>query len=148
MKVILLQNVPKLGQKGDVKNVNDGYALNFLIPQKKAKNATEGEIAKMKHSREMNVQNEKALQSEVKKILSEIEGKTIKIIEKANEKGHLFAQVHLVEIADAIHEQLDIKKVSEDWINLEKPIKETGEFKINLEAYGKKAILNLVIESK
>lgn len=146
MKVILIQNVPKLGQKGDIKEVNDGYARNCLIPSQKAKPVTTGEVKNIQNLKEHKSKEGNVLINKVKVIFSQLEKKEILISEKANEKGHLFAQVHVKEIADAIGNLgFDI---SEDWINLEKPIKELGEFNIPLEAFKQKGSVRVKIEGK
>ena len=146
MKVILLQNVAKIGQKGDIKEVSEGYAINYLLPRKLAKFADKSAIKETEEGKKARSQKEEALQSRVKAILAKINGQTIEIIQKANEKGHLFAQVHIKEIADAIAEK-GFKEISEDWINLKNPIKEVGNHEINLEAYGAKAKIHLVIKT-
>jgi len=147
MKVILLQNVSKLGQKGDIKDVSEGYAGNFLLPRGLAKFASQGEVKSLKNQKDKQKQQEDTIQKTTKDLLSKIAGQKISLKENANEKGHLFAQVHLREIADAISSQLAVE-ISEDWINLENPIKEIGEFDIKLEAYSKKVQFKLFIEKK
>jgi large subunit ribosomal protein L9 len=146
IKVILLQNIPKLGLKGDVKNVSDGYARNFLIPQNKAKLVTGGEIKDINNKKEQKNKKTEVLHNKVKEIFTQLANKEVVIKEKSNEKGHLFAQVHIKEIADAIGDLgFDI---SEDWINLKDPIKEIGEFDIPLEAFGEKGKVKVKIEAE
>ncbi len=145
MKVILLQNVSKLGQKGEIKNVSEGYANNFLLPRGLAKFASTNEIKRLQKESQKKEETQMKIQEETKKILDDISGSKITIKEKANEKGHLFAQVHIKEIADAISKQLGFD-ISEDWINLKNPIKEIGEFNINLEAYHQKIKIKVYIE--
>jgi large subunit ribosomal protein L9 len=147
MKVVLLQNVPKVGQKGDIKNVSDGHANSFLIPRGLAKFASPAEVKKIENQKKKQKQQKETIAKSAKDILNKISGSKISIKESANENGHLFAQVHLKEIADAISSQLK-EEVSEDWINLQNPIKEVGEFDINLEAYGAKTKIKLFIEGK
>jgi large subunit ribosomal protein L9 len=143
MKVILLQNVPKLGQKGDIKEVNEGYARNSLIPRKLVKTATPAEVRKIRDEQNRNKSMQQKVQNRAGNIIRQIDGREVIITEKANEKGHLFAQVHLAEIANAIGDLgFDI---SEDWIILEKPIKETGEFQIPVQAYGEKGAVKVKI---
>lgn len=135
MKVILLQNVPRLGQKGDIKDVSEGYAMNMLIPRKLVKFATDSDIKQVKNQKDSKNKKSDLLQNKAHGLINAVNGKNITIKQKANEKGHLFAQIHIKEIADAIGE-LGFN-ISEDWINLEKPIKEVGEFTIEIAAYGK-----------
>jgi large subunit ribosomal protein L9 len=127
--------------------VSDGYPSSFLIPRGLAKFASTGEVKKVENQKKKKKENDATIQKESKGRLEKISGSKISIKENANEKGHLFAQVHLKEIADAISSQLN-EEISEDWINLETPIKETGEFDINLEAYNKKVNIKLFIEAK
>ncbi|MFW5888062.1 MAG: 50S ribosomal protein L9 [Bacteriovoracia bacterium] len=147
MKVILLQNVPKVGQKGEIKDVSEGYARNFLLPRKLVKFASPAEVKSLQQQNKKKQEKDATIQKEAKDRLVKISGSKISIKEPANEKGHLFAQVHLKEIADAISSQLG-EEISEDWINLTNPIKEVGEFDIDLEAYGKKVQVKLFIEGK
>lgn len=144
MKVILLQNIPGLGQKNDVKEVSEGYAMNMLIPRKMVKFATSGDIKNIQSTKDKKLKNSEILQSKVHKLLSQIEGKNIIITAKSNDKGHLFAQIHSKEIADAIGDLgFDI---SEDWIVLDKPIKEVGKFAIEISAYKKSVIVKLEVK--
>jgi large subunit ribosomal protein L9 len=147
MKVILLQNVKKLGLKGDIKEVSEGYASNFLFPRQLAKFASHGEVKSLVHDKNKKKAQEDTIQKTTKDLLVKITETKISLKMNANEKGHLFAQVHLKEVADAISNQLNTE-ISEDWVNLENPIKETGEFDIKLEAYGKKVQIKLFIEKK
>lgn len=147
MKVLLLQNVSKLGQKGEVKNVNDGYAHNFLLPNNLAKFVSEGEAKKLsKISNKIKAKESEQI-TKTKAILKNISGSKITLKEKTNNVGHLFARVHRDEILKAIINQLGIE-IEKDWIKLSDPIKEVGEFDINIEAYGKKIKLKLFIEEK
>jgi large subunit ribosomal protein L9 len=143
MKVILLQNVPKLGQKGEIKDVNEGFARNSLIPRKLVKTATSAEIKKIRDEENRNKSMKQKVQNKAGNIIRQLNGREVEIKEKANEKGHLFAQVHLTEIADAIATLgFDI---SEDWIILENPIKEIGEFEVPLQAYETKGKIKVVV---
>jgi large subunit ribosomal protein L9 len=143
MKVILLQNVPKLGLKNEIKEVSEGHAINFLIPKRLAKFATVEAINKVITEKVIKTKKTELLHTKAHGLLNKVDGKEVVIKTKANEKGHLFAQVHIKEIADAIGNiGVDI---SEDWIDLENPIKSIGEFPISLEAYGKRVEILLKV---
>src|SRR3989344_1402847 len=102
MRVIFLKDVPRVGKKYDLKEVNDGYAVNFLLPGKLATAATKGAIAELeRRKKEISIERE-VQENLLVKNLEEIEGKTITIKEKADEGGHLFAQVHKKEIIEAL----------------------------------------------
>jgi large subunit ribosomal protein L9 len=143
MKVILLQNIPRLGLKNEIKEVSEGHAINFLIPKKMAKFATVEAVNRVNTEKVIKTKKTELLHAKAHGLLNQIDGKEVIIRAKSNEKGHLFAQVHIKEIADAIG-NLGVN-ISEDWIDLENPIKSTGDFSIPLEAYGKRIEILLKI---
>jgi large subunit ribosomal protein L9 len=129
MKVILLADVPGMGHKYDVKEVADGYAVNYLFPRKLADTATDQKVAGIK-TRQVQAQEERKIQSDLlEKNLKVLEGVTVVFTEKANEQGHLFSGIHTKELVDALATQARVA-VPEESIMLEDPIKELGEFTI------------------
>ena len=145
MKVIFLQDVPKVGRKHDVKEINDGYVMNFLIPRKMAVLATSSAVAELE-KRKKNIEIERGVQeSLLLKSLEEIKGKIVKIKGKANEKGNLFKSIHKKEIVEEMHKQHHAG-ISEEFIILEKPIKEIGEFEVPISIKGKNSSFKLVVE--
>ena len=131
MKVILLENIKDFGQIGDVKNVSDGYARNFLLPRKMVKAATKNsmkEVDSLKAKRVIMIEAEKknALQATEK-----LKGLAIEIIRKATKTGKLFAGIDKEDLVK------EIKKISgvqlqEEMIGHEEPIKHIGEHLIDL----------------
>ena len=145
MKVIFLQDVPKVGKKHDVKEINDGYVMNFLFPRKLAVPATPNAIAEL-DKRKKNIEIEREVQTDLlQKNLEEIKGKVIIIKGKANEKGSLFKAIHKKEIVEELRKQHHAE-ISEEFIVLEKPIKEIGDFEIPIEIKHKKSSFKLVVE--
>lgn len=146
MKVIFLKDVPRIGRKGDTKEVNDGYATNFLLPRKLA------EIATPKALKELEVKNnqikvERAVQDELlTKNLEEIKEKVVTLEAKAGEKGSLFSSIHKKDIAEAMFKQHHIT-LDEEFIVLDKPIKTTGEFEIKLSIKNKTSSFKLIINA-
>lgn len=145
MKVILLKDVAKIGQKGSVKEVSDGYALNYLIPHGLAEQATPGKIA----AHEATQKKEEAARamevSAVATTVKSVEGAKIQISARATEKGGLFKAITREDIAKALLDQRRAK-LSPDAIALEKPIKEVGEHPITIKASGAEAHIMLSIE--
>lgn len=131
MKIIFLQDVPNVGKKYEVKNVSDGYARNFLFPRKLAEIATSKAIKLFEQKRKRTEEEKKIQEDLLEKNLASLEGIKITIKEKTNEKGHLFATIHPKEIAEAVKTQNHID-IPEDMIELSKPIKERGEYKIKI----------------
>lgn len=147
MKVILLKDVPKLGKKYDIKEVNDGYARNMLFPKDLAEVATPQAIARLeKHQNTIRVFKE-VEENLLLKNLAELSGLTITLKEKANEKGHLFSSIHTDEIVNALKREHRVD-ISPDIINLDKPIKELGTFSVPISVKGKKGSFTLIIEKQ
>lgn len=152
MKVIFLQDVPRVGKKYDIKEVNDGYAVNFLFPQKLAMGATLKAIAKIEKRKKKIIIEREVREDLLAKNLDEIKNKTITIRVKADEKGHLFSAIHEKMITEAMEKEHHAQ-IDEKFIILEKQIKEIGEFeipiKIKTTATGgatKKSSFKLIVE--
>ena len=144
MKIIFLHDVPRVGKKYDVKEVNGGYAMNFLLPRKLAEPATTKSLA-MLERRKKEIAIEREVQEDLlMKNLEEIKDKVVTIKVKADERGHLFAQVHKKEIIEALKAQ-EHADIGEEFIVLEKPIKETGEHEIPISIKGKKSSFKLIV---
>ena len=145
MKVIFLKDVPRVGKRHDIKEVNDGYAANFLFPRKLAEPATPKAVKELE-IRKKEIEIERAVQDELlNKNLEEIKNKTIKISAKADDKGHLFSAIHAKTLVEEMHKQHHAE-ISEEFIVLEKPLKEVGEFEIPIKIKGKKSSFKLIVE--
>ncbi|MEK7569724.1 MAG: 50S ribosomal protein L9 [Patescibacteria group bacterium] len=144
MRVIFLQDVPRVGRRFDVKDVNDGYAMNFLLPRRLAEVASEKNLKELEE-RKKQIIVEKEIQEELlEKNLEELSGKVVNMKAKADEKGHLFSGIHKKEIVEALGKMyIEIK---EELIDLEKPLKTLGEFEIPVKVANKKSSFKLVIE--
>ena len=131
MQVILLEKLAKLGQLGDVVKVKDGYGRNYLIPQKKAKRATEANLAEFQAKR---VELEKA-QAEIlvqaQARAEKINGANIRIAQKAGVDGRLFGSVTTGDISDALKAAgFDVAKSEVRMPN--GPLKAVGEASVDL----------------
>lgn len=145
MKVIFLHDVPRVGKKYDVKDVNDGYAMNFLMPRKLVIAATPKSIAELERNKK-EIKVEREIQEDLlMKNLEEIKGKVITIKTKTNGKGSLFSSIHKKEISDAMKSE-HRAEIHEDFIVLEKPIKETGEYDIPVSIKNKGTSFKLIVE--
>ena len=147
MKVIFLKDVPRVGKRYDIKEVNGGYATNFLFPQKLALPATPKAIAELEKKQKEIVVEREMQESLLIKNLEEIKGKTITIKGKANDKGHLFSAIHKKEIIEAMQAENRVE-IGEEFIMLDKPIKEIGEFEIPIEIKHKKSSFKLIVEEE
>ncbi len=130
MKVILLEDIEKLGKKLEIREVADGHALNFLIPKGMAKKATKETLKWLKVQKEIS---EKKSEEELKKtqeFASSIDGQELIIPIKIGEEGQLFESINSQKIAEKIKELgFEVKK---NQIDLVEPIKELGEFPVKI----------------
>lgn len=145
MKVILLQHVKGLGQKGEVKEVSDGYAQNALFPRGLAKAATQNALnQKAQALKSKQAQQEKEKQTTLE-LFKKIEGKSVSISENSNEKGALYHSVGIKDIQKAIKHEYKVS-VPENLFVEKYSIKETGEHTIQLKGYEQQVIFSLVIK--
>ncbi len=105
MQIILMEKVTKLGQLGDVVNVKNGYARNFLIPQGKAKRATANNLAEFEARRVEIEAADKAKLADAQARGEKLAGLTVQIVQKAGVDGRLFGSVTNADIAAALAEQ-------------------------------------------
>lgn len=130
MKIILQQDIYKLGQKFDIKNVRGGYARNFLFPKGLAKPATKNAIdviAAQRQKEERRKIEERTMYQGLAEILA---GLTLNFKVKLGEKGRAFGSVTAAKIRDELKKH-DIC-VEKEWIELEEPIKTTGEKEVKI----------------
>ena len=134
MKVILLQDVKGTGKKGDVKEVADGYARNFLIKKgvaveanSKNMNELQGQKSSAQHKIDLEIENAKNIQQT-------IDGKKVTIKAKAGKNGKLFGSVTAGHIADAIEQQFGVK-IEKKKISLKLEIKAFGSYEADIRLY-------------
>lgn len=146
MKVVLLKDVPKLGKKYDIKNVSDGYALNLLIPQGMAQVATDTFVKRVESEKATILERRKKEDAELEKSLELIKGNDIEITEKANEKGSLFSAIHKAEIVARVKAATGVDLLDE-YVKLDKPIKETGEHTVEIKINNKSVKFKLNVKA-
>lgn len=134
MKVILLQDVKSLGKKGELVEASDGYARNYLLPRKIAKEANAqamNEYKNAENSKNYKIATEKAQAEAYKK---QLEGKVFEINAKAGQGGRLFGSVTSKQVAEEIKKQYNIV-VDKRKVMLESDIKEFGTYKAEVKLY-------------
>ncbi|GMQ62999.1 50S ribosomal protein L9 [Vallitalea maricola] len=125
MKVILLEDVKKVGKKGDLVNTSDGYARNFLFPKKLAVEATKSSINDMKLKKQSEMRRQEELLEQAKELAKEIKGSEVTIKVKAGDGGRIFGSVSTKEITKAAKEQLSFD-IDKKKMQLKEPIKSLG----------------------
>ena len=147
MKIILLKDVPKVGQRYDIKNVAEGFALNMLIPRGLAEVATPNAIKKVEEMRRNDLTQKKIEEELLVKSLENLKNLTVTLKEKANDKGHLFAGITKEMLAGEIL-KISRLNINPEFIKLVKPIKEVGEHKVLVEVMGRSVEFTVKIEAE
>ena len=129
MKVILQQDVKGQGKKGQLVEVSDGYARNFLLPRKLAVTATAENVNTMKQQEKARKAQEAAEKAEAEALSKKLEGLMVKIPAKAGEGGRLFGAVTGKEISDALSAQHGVS-IPKAKLVLDEPIKSCGSYQI------------------
>ncbi len=130
MDVILRADVPKLGHRGEVVKVAEGYARNFLLPRKLAVAATAGNKKVVEQERSAAVRREATERGEAEELARQMESVSVTIRRKAGESGQLFGSVTSMDVADGLEAKgfrVDRRK-----IQLEEPLKNLGDYEVPL----------------
>ncbi len=133
MEVILREQVEKLGNRGEVVRVADGYARNFLLPRRLAVPATEANKKIVEQERLAHVRREAKEKGEAEDLAKMLNNVTVTFTQKAGDMDQLFGSVTAKDIAEALAKQdfaIDRRK-----IHLDEPIKQLGEHKVTLRLY-------------
>ena len=125
MKVILLKDIKGVGKKFEEKNVADGYALNFLIPQKLAVSAVGPGGALVQELKEQDARHRAHNQQKLEESVGKISGQVVTLERRANEKGHLFEKITKEKLSELIG-------VEPEQILLVEPIQDLGTFEIGV----------------
>jgi large subunit ribosomal protein L9 len=128
MEVILREDIDKLGSRGEVVKVANGYARNFLIPKRLAVAATDSNKKIVEQERQAHLRKEAKQAGEAQDLAKLLNGVTVTIAQKAGENDQLFGSVTSKDVADALAAKnftIDRRK-----IQLDEPIKQLGEYKI------------------
>lgn len=128
MKVILLDDVTKLGRRGEVRDVSDGYARNFLIPRKLALTATEGNLRNLQHIRSQQEAKADRIRGAADEVRQRIEALVFEERRQASEEGKLFGSVTSQDVVDFLAQHG--VSVERRRVLLEEPIKALGETEV------------------
>jgi len=145
MKVVLLEDVENLGLAGEIKEVKDGYARNFLIPKKLCIKATKNNIQLIEEKiKNIEKRTQKRIE-EARALKEQLDNTVVYIKAKAGENGKLFGSIGASDIFDALKEKhIDIDKRN---IRLNEPIKKLGEFDVTIAIYRDiKATIKVIVQ--
>jgi large subunit ribosomal protein L9 len=133
MEVILREDVDKLGDRGDIVKVADGYARNFLLPKRMAVAATEANKKIVEQERQAHLRREATERGEAQDLAKLLDGVTVTIAQKAGEMDQLFGSVTVKDIVEALEAQnftIERRK-----IHLDEPIKQLGEHPVAVKLF-------------
>jgi large subunit ribosomal protein L9 len=130
MKIILLDDVTKVGRRGEVRDVSDGYARNFLIPKKLALSATAGNLKNLEHIKRQQDAKADRIKADAEALRAKIEALVYEERRQASEEGKLFGSVTSQDVADFLGTRgvpMDRKRIT-----LDEPIKTLGEHVVSM----------------
>lgn len=143
MQVILLKDISGVGQKGSVKNVADGYALNSLIPRKMAQLATPEALKDLEKKNAADKARRAEQEKEWALMYEKVQNFSLMLRANTDAKGHLYKKISPVEIANLLREQgID---VPEESIHPKMPIKQTGAWPVEIQLGEKKATITVEV---
>ncbi|MBL7053458.1 MAG: 50S ribosomal protein L9 [Candidatus Portnoybacteria bacterium] len=131
MKIILREDVENTGKKDEIKEVTDGYARNFLFPNKLAVLANKSELAKLEERKKIEEEKAEEELTVFQKVASELDGFELEILAKISEEDKLFGSITSTKISEKLKE--NGFKIEKDWIKLKTPIKEIGDHEVSIE---------------
>ena len=150
MKVILLKDIKGTGKKDQILEISDGYARNYLLPRKLAREATAEALNSVERAKSADKHREEVRRQEAEKMARDLKGKVIQLSVRGGENGKIYGSVTNDQIAAAMKEQLGIE-VDKRKIEVEEPIKNAGQAFFNLKllaGVSTRLIVNVKVVSK
>ena len=139
MEIILLERIEKLGAIGDVVTVKDGYARNYLLPNKKALRSNNANKAVFEANRARIESENAARRGDAEKAAEGVNGKQIVLIRQSSNAGHLYGSVAVRDVVEALHAD-GITNVTKAMVVLERPIKTLGVFDVKVALHPEVAV--------
>ena len=131
MKLILISDVGELGKRGDVVDVTDGYARNFLLPKKKAVKANDGALAQAEAIREARVEAERKAKDEAEKVATQLVGTRVVLAAQAGDEGQLYGSVSVADVVEGIRRFAGVD-LDKKHVEIPKAIKSIGLHEVNV----------------
>ena len=133
MRLILTDDVADLGKRGDVVDVSDGYGRNFLLPRKKAIQASEAALEHAEKVREARIEAEKKAKDEAEKVATQLVGTRVVLAAQAGDEGQLYGSVSVSDVVEGIRRFAGVE-LDKKHVEINKPIKAIGlhEVQVNL----------------
>ncbi|MGI5836632.1 MAG: 50S ribosomal protein L9 [Chloroflexota bacterium] len=148
MKVVLLKDIQGVGKEGQVKEVADGYARNFLLPKGLAAIATPGTLKDLEIKQAAERKRQAKIDEEMRELAKKISDSSITVRSKVGEGGKLYGSITNADVAEAIESQLG-QTVDKRKIEIEEPIRHVGEYKIPIKlSKNVDTTVNLIVQGE
>jgi large subunit ribosomal protein L9 len=134
MKLILTSDVEELGKRGDVVDVAEGYARNFLLPRKKAVKANEGALAQAESIREARIESERKAKEDAERLATQLVGSRVVIAAQAGDEGQLYGSISPADVVEGVKRFTGIDH-DRSTLEIAKPIKAIGLHEINIKLH-------------
>lgn len=134
MKIILIQDVKKLGKKGEIIEVNDGYARNYIIPQKLGIEANNKNLNDLKLQKQKEEKDAQKLLDEAKALAEKLGAQSVSVKMKAGEGGKVFGSISAKEIAEGLRKQNGLE-IDKKKIQLQEPIRSFGVHEVSVKLH-------------
>ncbi len=148
MKVILKQDVSKLGMAGELVEISDGYARNYLFPRGLAEEATPERMKEWRDREASKKKRELRLENEAREQQKRLSGKAVRVKASIGEKGRLFGSVTAAAVAEGISSQLSVT-VDKKQLRMPESVKQEGSYPFSLRLYpGIEVEMTLIVEGE
>jgi large subunit ribosomal protein L9 len=134
MKLILISDVQELGKRGDVVDVAEGYARNYLLPRKKAVKANEGALAQAEAVREARIEAERKAQDEAERLATQLVGSRVVIAAQAGDEGQLYGSIAVADVVEGVRRFTGIE-LDRAVVEIPMPIKAIGLHEIHIKLH-------------
>jgi large subunit ribosomal protein L9 len=134
MRLILTSDVQELGKRGDVVDVAEGYARNYLLPRKKAVKANEGALAQAEAIREARIEAERKAKEEAERLATQLVGSRVVIAAQAGDEGQLYGAISPADVVEGVRRFTGIE-LDKATLEIPKPIKAIGLHEINIKLH-------------
>ena len=134
MRLILISDVLELGKRGDVVDVAEGYARNYLLPRKKAVKANEGALAQAEAIRDARVEAERKAKDEAELLATQLVGSRVVIAAQAGDEGQLYGSISPADVVEGVRRFTGIE-LDRATLEIPKPIKAIGLHEINIKLH-------------
>jgi large subunit ribosomal protein L9 len=148
MKIVLRQDVPKVGEAGSVQTVSNGYARNFLIPNGMAVVATDGELKVAAHNLAVKERKVARQEEQLRSLAEKIDGTRLTFTARAGDQGRLFGSITAADVATELAKKIS-EEVDRRRVVLDEPLRTVGEHTVTVHLVGKlRPQITVVIEAE